>query len=72
MKAMELALRRDLVTTSDLRAEIAGVRTEIAGVRAEISDTRAAFEEKLRAQTWTIVGVFAVLGALTVTLSQLG
>ncbi|MCI0634189.1 MAG: hypothetical protein L0206_09795 [Actinobacteria bacterium] len=67
----EIAEFRGEVRTeiSEFRGE---VRTEFESVRSEITDLRAAVEEKLRDQTWKTVGAFGVLGALTVTLSQLG
>jgi ribosomal protein L29 len=63
---------------SDLRAATGGDLTELrsqmselrAATRADLSDLRASFEEKLRAQTWTIVGVFVALGGLTVSLAH--
>jgi hypothetical protein len=86
--AVEDDVRREIMMAEErmdlrLQASIAEVRTEIAefrgemrtefqAVRTEIADLRAAVEEKLRDQTWKTVGAFGVLGALTVTLSQLG
>jgi len=48
-----------------------GLRQDLA-TKSDLSDLRALFEEKLRAHTWATVGAFVGIGALTVTLSQLG
>jgi hypothetical protein len=74
-------LRGDLRTEiADFRGEVrtefadfrGEVRTEFEAVRTEIATLRATVDDKLRDQTWKTVGAFGVLGALTVTLSQLG
>lgn len=86
--AVEDEVRREIAVAEErmdlrLQASIAAVRTEIAefrgevrtefhAVRTEIANLRVTVEDKLRDQTWKTVGAFGVIGALTVTLSQLG
>jgi hypothetical protein len=53
-----------------MKAMKPGLRQDLA-TKADVSDLRASFEEKLRTQTWAIVGAFVGIGGLTVTLAHL-
>ncbi len=53
-----------------MKAMEPGLRQDLA-TKADVSDLRASFEEKLRTQTWAVVGAFVGIGGLTVTLAHL-